>query len=53
MLGFLITGAAAIVLVRFEGVREVEEEDTIDGLRDHPEPPGRSASEFVSKRDGE
>jgi drug/metabolite transporter (DMT)-like permease len=53
VLGFLITGAAAIVLVRFEGVREVEEEDTIDGLRGHPEPPGRSVTEFVSKRDGE
>lgn len=38
VLGFLITGAAAIVLVRFEGVREVEEEDTIEGLRDHAEP---------------
>jgi drug/metabolite transporter (DMT)-like permease len=34
VLGFLITGAAAIVLVRFEGVREVEEDETIDGIRE-------------------
>lgn len=34
VLGFLITATAAVVLVRFEGVREVEEEDTIEVLRE-------------------
>jgi drug/metabolite transporter (DMT)-like permease len=57
VLGFLITGVSAIVLVRFEGVREVEEDEVIDGVRNRREPPEptekTTSAEFVPDRDGE
>jgi drug/metabolite transporter (DMT)-like permease len=63
-IGFVITAASAIVLVRFEGVREVKEEDHLvfhhDEYSHHtpspsPQTPvtGEESADLVTKRDGE
>lgn len=63
-IGFVITAASAIVLVRFEGVREVKEEDRVllphlEQQKDHSRGhavPGQAASsevEFVPQGDAE
>jgi drug/metabolite transporter (DMT)-like permease len=64
VLGFAITAAAAVVLVRFEGVRTkdetpaeghlVEDVRRLEHRRAHPPQPGdSSAAEFAADRDGE